>query len=221
MNLLFKSYNFNITSGISIDSNKHILYRNDNPVSITVKTKSTACEFYYGSYSSCKETPDGFIAKGIINTPHGSSFEFQDLYQITESGIKLTRKVSVLSAGSEYGFSSRFSLFFTDINQMKDLDCFAPGCFYKTREYMLDHNIGKDTDAEYAWIKETRIALPVFSAYDSNTGEALSLSRWTSDIQLRDLSRCTSENTVDGKCSFGSIGLSNATSQGLSSGLYQ
>lgn len=212
MQIEFESYQFIFENGgIVISANGDTLYKNPNPISIFLKTLSTACEFIYTPYEEISQKDDKIIASGHISTAHGSSFLFNDSYRVTEYGVRLKRSVKVLAEGSELGFSTRFSLYFQDGKNMSDYDCFIPGCQYKTREYMLDHNIGKDTDVEYAWIKETRAALPLISAFDPISHETITFSRWASDVTLRDLSRNPSENTTDPKCTFGSFGLSNVS----------
>lgn len=223
MNLIYQNYSFSFEDGgICIERDSSILYRNNNPLFVQLKSISTECIFYYGKYTDIRIIPstdtnvnssDGssniICASGILNTPTGSSFEFMDSYRVCEYGINLTRQVNVLSVGSDLGFSTAFSFSFTNCSNMNELECFVPGCWYKNNEYGYPDTIGKNTDVEYAWLMETRAALPLFASYNSQNGESICLSRHQSDITLRDLSRYHSENTTDAKCTIGSFGLSN------------
>ncbi|MBE5802674.1 MAG: hypothetical protein E7319_10375 [Clostridiales bacterium] len=201
--------------GIEISRKGQLLYLNRRPLCITVKTASTANEFYEGAYDQiCEE--DGLVtARGNLRLPTGSAFSFTDTYRMTETGCCLNRKVTVLEGGSDIGFSSKVSLYMVQSDKPDDYECFAPGCWYRHNEFAPQGYMGKDLDCEYFWKYETRYALPVFAMRNSASGETVSLSRWAADVTLRNLDAEMSENSVDPSFTIGSIGMSRPAAQTL------
>lgn len=201
--------------GVEVYRGDGMLYFNRRPMSITVKTISTANEFYDAAYEEVCESNGAVTAKGVLQAPTGSSFAFEDVYVVAADGYRVSRKVTVLEAGEDIGFASKFSLFMVQSDQPADYECFAPGCWYIHNEFAPENYMGRDLDCEYYWKYETRYALPLFSMRHSASGEMVALSRWAADVTLRNLDAEMSENTLDPSFTIGAIGMSRPTAQTL------
>lgn len=151
---------------------------------VTVKTVLAISEFYDKAYSKISEEGDIVKAEGTITVPSGSEFSFTDLYTVSETGFKVERKVTVLKAGDDLGFSTKVSFVMTESDNPHDYNCFAPGVWYKQNEFAADQAFGKDLDCEYFWRMETCYALPLFAMQSIRSGEMMALSRWAADITV-------------------------------------
>jgi len=216
MELRFGPYVFSmIDGGVEIRREGQLLYFNKRPMSITVKTLATANAFYDAAYDQISEAEGVITARGVLTLPSGSSFAFADTYAMAGRSLQVKRRVEVLAAGDDIGFSSKISLYMAQSDQVKDYECFSPGCWYFHNEFAPEDYMGRDMDCEYYWKYETRYALPLFAMRHSSSGEMVSMSRWAADVTLRDLDKELSENAVDPKFTIGAIGMSRPTAQTL------
>ena len=115
----------------------------------------------------------------------------------------------------DYGFASKISFVMAASDNVRDYDYFAPANWYKQNEYSKPHNMGHDLDCEYFWRREVNYTLPLFAAQNKASGETVMLSRWASDVGMRDHNFVPSEHIVDRKFSIGSIGISKPESKTL------
>ena len=201
--------------GIEVRKNGKMLYFNNRPLFATVKTSFSLNEFYDAAYNEIVESDGGITASGILAVPSGSEFSFADVYETTDTGFKVSRKVKVLKSGDDLGFSTKFSLVMTESDDTRDYNYFAPGVWYKQNEFAPEQSFGKDLDCEYFWKMETCYALPVFAMHNIASGEMAALSRWTSDATMRSVDIVLSENSVDPKFTVGAIGMSKPESRTL------
>ncbi len=216
MELTCNHYQLQFTDGgIQVCRDGRKLYFNKRPLFITIKTVSAINVFYDCPYETVEENGDCVTAKGTLTVPSGASFAFVDTYRTEAPVFSVSRQVTVLEAGDELGFSSKFSLTMTESSNPADYQCFSPGLWYKHNEFAPDRVIGKDLDCEYFWQHETRAALPVFAMYNPKSGETAALSRKAADVTLRSMDLLRSENNVDPKYTIGAIGMSCPSRQTL------
>lgn len=209
MELNMKKYKLSVKNGgVEVTKDEALLYFNKRPLMITVKTPFAVNEFYDGMYESVSCEDGKLVAKGTLKLKSGSAFAFVDAYEVVDEVFRVNRHVEVVKAGTDLGFSSKFSLYATSSAEPKDYDCFAPGCWYRQNQYAHDHIMGKDLECEYYWMWETRCALPMFAMYHKESGESVCVSRWASDVTLRDLDIMHSENIVDPTFTIGAVGMS-------------
>jgi hypothetical protein len=194
--------------GVEVEKNKKLLYFNKRPMFVTAKTELAVSEFYDNAYSKIYASGDKIIAEGSLTTPSGSEFFFEDTYEETAAGFKVSRKVKVIKSGKDLGFSTKVSFVMTESDSTHDYNCFAPGVWYKQNEFAPNYSFGKDLDCEYFWRMETCYALPLFAMQNMATGETAALSRWAADVTMRSQDIMQSENSVDPKFTVGSIGMS-------------
>ena len=209
MSFILKDYSFDFADGgCVIKKSGRKLYENMRPMSVTVKTMFALNEFYEAAYSAVSENAGRIAAEGIVAIPSGSEFAFSDIYEPAGEGIRISRNVKVLKAGSDLGFSTKISFVLCESDNVRDYNCFAPGAWYKQNEFAPDNVMGKDLDCEYFWRMETAFALPLFAMQNISTKETVSLSRWAADVTMRSTDFKMSENSVDRKLTVGSIGMS-------------
>jgi len=201
--------------GIEAVRNGVRLYFNRRPLFVTVKTASAISEFYDEAYDDAAVSGNRIIARGALTVPSGSRFSFVDIYEETDSGIKMSRTVKVDEAGDDLGFSTKFSLVMAESDDPGDYDCFAPGVWYKQNEFAPDDAMGKHLDSEYYWRMETGYALPLFAMQHASSGETAALARWAADASLPSTDIVRSENYTDAKCTVGAIGMSKPESRTL------
>ena len=113
--------------GLEVHKDNRSLYNNRRPMYVTVKTDLAISEFYDQAYDSTRAEGDCIIAEGTLIVPSGSEFFFSDTYTMTEKGLRVERKVRVLKAGNDLGFSTKISFIMTESDSQYDYDCFAPG----------------------------------------------------------------------------------------------
>ncbi|MCQ2537548.1 MAG: hypothetical protein MJ124_04035 [Lachnospiraceae bacterium] len=190
---------------------ERLKYRNKAPLSVFVKTRMAITECYENIYETVEQCGNQVRTKGSVETPYGSCFEFEDVYEIIGRDLKINRNVEVLKAGSELGFATRISFFTVDSDKAEDYFCFAPGVWYRNNENAPDAVIGKDLSCESFWNMETKMALPLFAMQSKADGRTISLSRWAADMTLRNTNLKRSENYVDEKITTGAIGMSRLT----------
>ena len=216
MQLISQDYRLSFRDGgLEVAQDGRLLYFNRRPLFVTVKTASAISAFYDAPYTEIVPDGDGLRASGILTVPSGASFSFTDRYQPSDAGFVLSRRVRVLAAGDELGFSSKFSLTMAESDSPRDYQCFAPGAWYRQNEFGPNSLIGKDLDCEYFWQLETRFALPLFAMYHPQTGQTAALSRLAADVTLRNLDIARSENNVDPDFTIGSIGMSRPSRRTL------
>ncbi len=201
--------------GIQAVKNGKFLYFNKRPMFVTVKTVFAVNEFYDGAYEELSITGNKVIAKGTLTVPSGSEFSFSDAYEAVEEGFRISRKVKVLKAGDDLGFSTKISFVMTESADTREFNCFAPGVWYKQNEFAPDGAFGKDLDCEYFWCKETSYALPLFAMQNIKSGETAALSRWGADVTMRSLDLVQSENSTDPRYTIGAIGMSRVENKTL------
>lgn len=201
--------------GLEVRKNGALLYFNERPMVVTVKTVLAVNEFYGKAYDEVTASEGRVVAKGVLTVPSGSEFAFTDVYESVQTGFKVSRNVMVLTAGDDLGFSTKISFVMTESDNPRDYHCFAPGVWYKQNEYAPDSVIGKDLDCEYFWRTETNYALPLFAMQNIASGESAALSRWAADATMRSLDIMHAENYVDTKFTLGAIGMSKPESRTL------
>ena len=209
MGLTYGAYDLNLAGGaVAVQKDGVLLYCNRRPMAVTVKTAFALNRCYEAAYDEVSTLAGSLTARGVLAIPSGSAFAFEDVFESTRDGFRVSRKVRVLRAGDDLGFSTKFSLVMAESADVRDYNCFAPGAWYKQNEFAPDYTVGKDLDCEYFWQKETCYALPLFAMQNISSGEAVSLSRWAADITMRNTEIVQSENNVDPLFTIGSIGMS-------------
>lgn len=204
-----------LEGGIEVRRNGALLYGNKRPMSVTMKTAFATSEFYEGAYEEITVSGDAVEASGTLAVRSGSAFAFADRYESVDGALKVSRRVAVLEAGDDLGFSTKISLTMTQSEDVRDYDCFAPGVWYKQNEFAPDSALGKDLDNEYFWLMETRAALPLFATQHITSGETAAVSRWAADITLPTMGVVRSENFTDPRCTVGALGMSRPDSRTL------
>jgi len=204
--LLFKD------GGVEVHRDGKMLYCNRRPMFVTVKTVFAVNEFYDGAYDDVAEDGGRVVAGGVLTVPSGSMFAFMDTYEAAGTGFKVSRRVKVLRAADDLGFSTKISFVMAESDDPRDYWCFAPGVWYKQNEFAPDTVIGKDLDCEYFWRMETCYALPLFAMQHTRSGETASLSRWAADVTMPSTDILRAENHTDPKCTTGAIGMSRPES---------
>jgi len=204
--LLFKD------GGVEVHRDGKMLYYNRRPMFVTVKTVFAVNEFYDGAYDDVAEDGGRVVAGGVLTVPSGSMFAFMDTYEAAGTGFKVSRRVKVLRAADDLGFSTKISFVMAESDDPRDYWCFAPGVWYKQNEFAPDTVIGKDLDCEYFWRMETCYALPLFAMQHTRSGETASLSRWAADVTMPSTDILRAENHTDPKCTTGAIGMSRPES---------
>lgn len=194
--------------GLVIQKNNKTLYFNKRPMFVTVKTVLAISEFYDKAYEHVSKEGNDIVAKGTLVVPSGSEFSFSDVYSVNDKGFRVQRRVKVLKAGDDLGFSTKISFVASESDNPHDYNCFAPGVWYKQNEFALDEAFGKDLDCEYFWRMETCYGLPVFAMQNIASGETAALSRWAADVTMRDVNIMRSENYTDPSITTGAIGMS-------------
>jgi len=198
--------------GVEVLKNGAVLYFNKRPMYIFVKTRWAIEEFYDASYDEITQNGGRITGKGILKVPTGSEYAFTDTYEVAETGFKVSRNVKVLKNIDDFGFASKIAFVLAASDNVSDYDYFAPANWYRRNEWARPQSMGTDLEAEYFWRRDVIYTLPFFAAQNRKSGEMAMLSRWASDVTLRDLDVVLSEsgegNLVDPKFTIGAIGIS-------------
>ncbi len=201
--------------GVEVLKGDQVLYFNRRPMYALVKTVLAITEFYDAPYEKIAEINGQIRAEGVLKTSAGSELLFSDAYEMTDAGLKVSRRVSVLRTADDYGFASKISFVMAASDNIRDYNCFAPANWYRQNEFTNPGIMGYDLDCEYFWRREVNYTLPLYAAQNKDTGEMIMLSRWASDVTMRDHDFEQSENIVDRKFTIGSIGISKPESKTL------
>ncbi|MBO1005793.1 hypothetical protein [Pseudogracilibacillus auburnensis] len=199
--------------GVKVYKSGKLLYFNNRPMFVTVKTVVALSEFYDKAYSEIAKFDNQIVAKGTMDLPTGSEFSFVDKYEVTDASFKVSRNVKVLKAGDDLGFSTKISFTMAESDKVHDYNCFIPGVWYKQNEFARENDFGKDLDCEYFWKMETGCALPLFAMQNISSGEMAAISRWSPDVTMRSLDIKEAANHVDPKFTIGAIGMSKPESK--------
>lgn len=203
--------------GVEISRNGKILYFNRRPLYIFIKTAYAICEFYDAPYERAENIrADAVEASGLLVSPNGSRFSFTDCYELAGEEIKISRRVTVeKAADDDKGFASKLSFVLAESEHVRDYDCFAPANWYRDNRYARPYVVGFDPECEYFWRKETALTLPLFSAQNRASGEAIQFTRWAADVTLPDEGIYHSSQFIDPFYTVGSIGLSQPENRTL------
>lgn len=216
MELLYGNYALEFKNGgIEVLKDGKLLYFNRRPIFVTIKTAFTISEFFDNAYSEIDAADGKILAKGVLTVPSGSEFSFEDVYEATGEGFKVSRNVKVLKTGDDLGFSTKISLVMAESDDTHDYNCFAPGVWYRQNEFAPENSFGRDLDCEYFWHMETGYALPLFAMQNIASGETAALSRWAADVTMRNTDIMYSENSTDPLFTIGAIGMSKPESRTL------
>ncbi len=154
-----------------------------------------------------REVKDG-QAEGVLSTPGGSRFLVTDRFSTTESGLVLDRTVRVLAAGSEKGFSSRFSVATGSPTTIRDREFFIPGVWYLRNQEVPPDALASEPDAEAVLVREDRLPLSLAMVRDPKGGATLELAH----LQPEGTAFTGEDHRpriIDGRMRFGSIGVLN------------
>ena len=201
--------------GVEVLKGDNTLYSNARPMYALIKTALSITEFYDAPYRDVRIDNGRIIANGVLSTPTGSEIAFIDTYEPAGDGFKVAREATVQKVIDDYGFATKLSFTLRDSDQVRDYNYFAPANWYRGQEFTAPHVMGYDPDCEYFWRTEVNYTLPLFAAQNKRTGETISLSRWASDVGMRDHAFVQSEHVVDRKFTIGSIGISRPESKTL------
>ncbi len=194
--------------GVEVLHDGEVLYFNKRPMYAFIKTALSITEFYDAPYQEVVQDQHQVTASGLLKSPTGAELHFKDVYEPNGTGFKVSRTVTVLKNIDDYGFASKIAFVLASSDDVRDYDYFAPANWYRQNEYAKPHVMGYDLDCEYFWRREVNYTLPLFAAQHRATGEMAMLSRWASDITMRDNNFVQSEHIVDRKFTIGSIGIS-------------
>ena len=201
--------------GYEVYKENTLLYFNRRPMYAFIKTALSITTFYDAPYSKITEEDGTITAEGILRSPTGTELAFRDRFEIAQGGIKVDRRVSVKTTVDDLGFATKLSFVLAPSENIKDYDYFAPGAWYRQNQFTAPHVVGNDTDCEYFWQSELKFALPLFAAQHRVTGESITLSRWSADVVMRDVSIIPSEHHVDRLINSGALGVSQPEPQTL------
>lgn len=212
MKLQNNDYTLNFENGgLLVTRNEKVLYTNDKPIYIFVLDYLCMAMFYDAPYETVKEENGKILAAGTLISGQGSVFSVTDEYTCSNEGFAVSRKVTVVKKAEdelERGFASKFTLRPTLSSNTHDFNYFSPGVWYRQNEHVPAHFMGADLDAEYFHWQETRCALPMFAMQHIESGESVSLSRYASDVRLRNMNRDPYNNYVDPTYDIGAVGMS-------------
>ena len=199
--------------GVEVLRDGKVLYFNKRPMYAFIKTALSITEFYDAPYQEVVQNQNQVTATGLLKSPTGAELHFKDVYEPNGTGFKVTRTVSVLKNVDDYGFASKIAFVMAASDEVRDYDYFAPANWYRQNEYAKPHVLGYDLNCEYFWRREVNYTLPLFAAQNKASGEMVMLSRWASDVTMRDHNFVQSEHIVDRKFTIGSIGISKPENQ--------
>lgn len=204
-----------INGGLEVHKGNMLLYFNRRPMYAFIKTNLSITEFYDAPYTELALKDEHVAATGTLTTPAGSELQFTDYYHAMAEGFRVERSVTVQKAAGDLGFATKVSFVLAASDEVRDYDCFAPAAWYRQNQFTAPHVMGYDLDCEYFWRKEVNYTLPLFAAQNKKSGEAVALSRWASDVSMRDNAIKESEHHVDRLFTIGSIGISKPKSETL------
>jgi len=101
----------------------------------SLKTALSITEFYEAPYDEIRAFNGQIHAGGILRTPTGSELLFADTYELTDTGIKVYRKVTVLANVDDLGFASKISFVMALSDNIRDYKFFAPANWYRQNEF--------------------------------------------------------------------------------------
>ncbi|WP_158621346.1 hypothetical protein [Streptomyces triticirhizae] len=149
------------------------------PLQIMVRIGDTPAETSTG-YTSLEITETGAEASGVVSTPAGGRYRFDDRYTLDGAALTLDRTVTVEHAVDlkETCFNSRFALGIADgAAELADYDVLYPGMWYGDSTGLPEGAIGSDPEDTYFYVKETRLTLPFVLLPQRDGGRTVTLGR--------------------------------------------
>jgi len=204
--------------GCKVTKNGKTLYFNDRPIYLSVKTYGAMSEFRDIAYETVTEAYGGVRAEGRFVTDNGSVFFIRDMYSIESGALKIARETIVEKANADdLGFQTKLFFYAAESDNLDEYNYFSPGQWYKHNEFASRRSLGKRTNYQYYWRKETYSGLPLFAMQNIASGETIAFSRWAANATLPSLDRVASENYayVDPKITVGSFGVSKAKPEAI------
>ena len=88
--------------GLEVLAGERVLYVNDRPLRVTVKTVAAISEYSGAPYDDVSLSEGAITASGTITVRSGSAFAVTDVWRVAGDGFSVHRDVEVLAAGGEY-----------------------------------------------------------------------------------------------------------------------
>lgn len=195
--------------GIGIYKNSAKLHEQSAPLLLQIKDSGSNEVDYQSAYSGYSSQNGIITCTGSITTNNGSIFNYTDTYSVYDAtgAFMISRSVAVSAAGSgDVGFSTRFSMYSLASTNMSDYNMFAPGNWYKQNSNVVPGAFASAYSDENFFIKETRLALPLFSMQTISSGETLTLEHPNAGLSTAQ-SEMSDSWLVDAGFQFGSFGI--------------
>lgn len=204
----------NLLSPVIFIGNEESLY-SDQPIVVNVRSQSsgiieTFSETSYASgYTSFRETENGYLFSGEVETKNHSLFAVEDAYSIENGALIVRRNVSVKEAGEkDAGYSSTIRFMDKHSSSSADYDYFMPSIIYKDTENMTSGAIFSNTDlVGKIYVKETRTGLPMMYLRNTKENYAFSLAHVDLDISAGEILGGGENGAVDNRIRYGGIGM--------------
>ena len=187
-----------------------VCYVQSEPLAIEVVDDGGKTHWLYGGYASASTTHQTITAQGTLTSSRGTVFSITDTFGVlpNQGAFTLTREVTVVMAGADSGFGSRFSLKPERRTAMSDCDFFAPGLWYKGNTQVPPSALAAGPDDVSYSFREDRLPLPMMMLRDRRSGATLTLAHLdgtpTTFAGEDGLDRIT-----DARMQFGSLGITN------------
>jgi hypothetical protein len=141
-----------------------------------------------------------------LKTPAGSRIDIEDRWHVQDDSFRLSRQVRVAMAGKGDAAFVTGVDFATGVKAIADADVFIPGLWYATAAHTPKSGLITDLGQRDFLLREDRMALPLVSVRDRNTGTTLTVEH-THPNGTTIAADDDIERVIDARLQFGSLGL--------------
>ena len=213
----------NLDWGLEVAGTNAARMAQPQPVQIEVYRGDQDVHQFGAGYTSVDPEAAGVVARGRVDAGRGVAFTVEDRWSVSQSVLRLTRKLKVSGTNEGAGFYSAIRFITSPDVTWPDVEFLAPGLLYGDPTYDGATSPGGTLNnrARRFWIREDFLPAPMFALRMRN-GESIAVLDPTpkGDTTLAETKAPALPALIDGQFRFGAVGANEADNGGVAIGFW-
>jgi hypothetical protein len=213
----------NLDWGLEVAGTNAARMAQPQPVQIEVYRGDQDVHQFGAGYTSVDREAAAMVARGRVDAGRGVVFTVEDRWSVSQSVLRLTRKLKVSGTNEGAGFYSAIRFITSPDVTWPDVEFLAPGLLYGDPTYDGATSPGGTLNnrARRFWIREDFLPAPMFALRMRN-GESIAVLDPTpkGDTTLAETKAPALPALIDGQFRFGAVGANEADNGGVAIGFW-
>ena len=213
----------NLDWGLEVAGTNAARMAQPQPVQIEVYRGDQDVHQFGAGYTSVDREAAAMVARGRVDAGRGVAFTVEDRWSVSQSVLRLTRKLKVSGTNEGAGFYSVIRFITSPDVTWPDVEFLAPGLLYGDPTYDGATSPGGTLNnrARRFWIREDFLPAPMFALRMRN-GESIAVLDPTpkGDTTLAETKAPALPALIDGQFRFGAVGANEADNGGVAIGFW-